>query len=327
MMDPKSLSSAADGQLPEELPKELRGALARCEQVLQSSVPVLRHLVGNSESSLFHEEVLARVRGMLDHLGSQMLRRYLDMAGRGEDEPIPLAELDALVTALLDDEALLAHVHAAAIEWRITQRLAERRSSEIVLTPLVQELVGSENADTARLGMNFLTAQARFAQHARRLQLELGELPSDLLNSCLKSLRRVAGNRADARRDVQMAIRKIQDSFDEGATRLGLASRLVTGTPTRAAALDPEHAGIPLFAAALAEASGVSRDVVMLGIAEGQAPRLGLMLRAAALDRRQVERTVLMLHPDARLPEGLGEIDRHTAASLLKAGPAGTGGR
>lgn len=323
MMDPKSLSSAADGQLPEEL----RGALARCERVLQSSAPVLRHLVGNSESSLFHEEVLARVRGMLDHLGSQMLRRYLDMAGRGEDEPIPLAELDALVMALSDDEALLAHLHASAIEWRITQRLSERRSTEIVLTPLVQELVGSDDADTARLAMNFLTAQARFAQHARRLQVELGELPSDLLNTCLKSLRRVVGQRADARRDVQMAIRKIQDGFDEAATRLGLGHRLVHDGATRDAALDPEHAGIPLFATALAEASGVPRDVVMLGIAEGQAPRLGLMLRAAGLDRRQVERTVLMLHPDARLPDGLGEIDRHTAGRLLKLGTSGKGGR
>lgn len=322
-MDQDSHSTGDIGRLPDEL----RGALARCDQALASTGPVLRHLVSNSESSLFHEEVLARVRGMLDHLGTQMLRRYLEAAGRPADERIPLAELDALVLAMADSESLLSHLHALAIEWRLTQRLAQRRSTEIVLTPILQTAIGSEDAETARLAMAYLTAQARFAQHARRLQVELGELPGELLNFCLTVLRKVVGKRADARRDVQIAIRKVQGAYDEAATRLAMAELLLSGAEIRDAARDPEHAGIALFISALAKASGLERDLAILGIAEGQAPRLGIMLRAAGLDKKQVERTVLLIHPDARLPEGLGEIDRHTAASLLTRGASAGGKR
>ena len=185
-MSEETLTTGANGTVSDEL----RGALQRCDQALSSSAPVLRHLVANSESSLFHEEVLARVRGMLDHLGTQMLRRYLDTAGHANDEPIPLDRLDALVTALAEDQDLLSHLHALSIEWRLAQRFAERRSTELVLTPLVKELVGSDKPETARLAMAFLTAQARFAQHARRMQVELGELPGELLNFCLTSLRK-----------------------------------------------------------------------------------------------------------------------------------------
>ena len=102
---------------------------------------------------------------------------------------------------------------------------------------------------------------------------------------------------------------------------------LVYDDATRDAALDPEQAGIALFVTALARASGVSRDNATLGVAEGQAPRLGLMLRAAGRDRQQVERTVLLIHPDARLPEGLGEIDQHSALKLLGGNARGVAGK
>lgn len=312
-MSEETLSTGANGQMSDEL----RGALQRCDQALVSSPPVLRHLVANSESSLFHEEVLARVRGMLDHLGTQMLRRFLDTAGRPADEPVPLDRLDALVTTLAEDQGLLSHLHALSIEWRLTQRFSERRATEVVLSPLVKELVGSPDAETARLSMAFLTSQARFAQHARRMQVELGELPGELLNFCLTSLRKAVSRQADSRRDVQMAIRAVQGTYDEGHTRHGLANQLVHDEATRDPSLDPEQAGIALFITALAKAAGLSRDSATLGVTEGQAPRLGLMLRAAGRDRQQVERTVLLIHPDARLPEGLGGIDQHTALKLL----------
>ncbi|MEO1921078.1 MAG: hypothetical protein ABGW84_04235 [Sphingomonadaceae bacterium] len=322
-MSEETLTTGANGNVSDEL----RGALQRCDQALSSSAPVLRHLVANSESSLFHEEVLARVRGMLDHLGTQMLRRYLDTAGHANDEPIPLDRLDALVTALAEDQDLLSHLHALSIEWRLAQRFAERRSTELVLTPLVKELVGSDKPETARLAMAFLTAQARFAQHARRMQVELGELPGELLNFCLTSLRKAVDRQADSRRHVQLAIRSVQDSYDEGHTRHGVGNLLVYDDATRDAALDPEQAGIALFVTALARASGVSRDNATLGVAEGQAPRLGLMLHAAGRDRQQVERTVLLIHPDARLPEGLGEIDQHSALKLLGGNARGVAGK
>ena len=124
---------------------------------------------------------------------------------------------------------------------------------------------------------------------------------------------------------MQLAIRTVQDTYDEGNTRHGLGNLLVLDDDTRDAALDPEQAGIALFTTALAKATGLTRDSATLGVTEGQAPRLGLMLRAAGRDRQQVERTVLLIHPDARLPEGLGEIDRHTALKLLSGSSPGTG--
>lgn len=322
-MDPGHLSSSKEAGSP----TALRDALARCERALGSVGPLLRHLVADSDSSLFHEEVLARVRGMLDALAERLLRQFLDASGAGPEERVPVASLDFLTRSLADQPALLDHLHALAIEWRLTQKLSERHAVERVLSPLVQSLVGSEDDDIAQTAMGFLAAQARFVQSAQRMQIEPGELPADLLHASLTVLRKTVGSRAESRRAVQSAIRHVQDSYDEAKTRLGLAAALLSRTGLGEEALDPENAGFALFATALAQASDQSREHTVLGATEGQAVRLALMLRAAGCDQQRSERILLALYREFSLPDGFADLDRHRAAALLAGDANGVNGK
>ena len=304
----------------------LRDALVRCDRTLGAIGPLLSQLVADSDTTLFHEEVLARVRGMLDSLAERLLRHFLDASGAAQEERVSVASLDLLTRTLADEPALLGHLHALAIEWRLTQRLSERRAIERVLSPLVQKLVGSEDADLAQTAMAFLTAQARFVQAAQRMQVDPSELPADLLHSSLTILRKTIGNHPDTRRAADLAIRHVQETYDEAKTRLGLAAALVSRASLRKQALDPEAAGFALFATALGEASAQTREQTVLATTEGQAVLFAVMLRAAGCDHDRTERVLLSLYPEFSLPEGVDDLDRHRAASLL-AGEIGASAR
>ena len=307
-LSPNKLNGSADA---------LRDALTRCDRTLGAIGPLLNQLVADSDSTLFHEEVLARVRGMLDSLAERLLRQFLDASGAGQDERVPVASLDLLTHSLADEPGLLGHLHALAIEWRLTQRLAERRAIERVLSPLVQTLIGSEDADLSRTAMAFLTAQARFAQAAQRMQVDPAELPADLLHASLTVLRRSIGNRPDTKRATEQAIRQMQENYDEARTRLGLAAALLSRAALRERALDPEAAGFALFATALGQASGQSREQAVLATTEGQTVMLAVMLRSAGCDQDRTEQVLLSIYPEFSLPEGFSNLDRHRATAML----------
>ena len=292
----------------------LRAELAQGDAMIGSITPILRHLLSSEDHSVFSDEIVARVRGSAGDVARQLLAE----AGQGQDgepgnEPAAPA-LEALTHELIAAPAFLAHLHSSALEWQLTQRLQSRLSLDPVLSPLLQALIASSDAVTAGLAMNLLAAQSRFVQNQRRMRLPLGELPGDLLHTALLAMRALADN-DEAAAAAESAIR---ERYDEGRSRLGLMARLITGMGGGAvAALAVSHAGVALFASALALASGQDRDLAILSTNDGQLARLALALRAAGLKPAGVAEQFVALHPEVTLPEGIDALGSDRAASIL----------
>lgn len=289
----------------------IEAMLAQGDVALGGIAPVLRHLLASDDHSAFSDEIVARVRGMTADVARQLLAALSEGDARSDEQAV-----DALAELLTGSATFLCHVHTLALEWRLTERLQARLALDPVLSPLLQALIGSTDAATSGLAMNLLAAQARFGQAQRRMQLPLGELPGDLLHGALIALRTHAGPSAEA--EAERADKAIRGDYDEGASRLGLISRVVTGLGGGViAALQVGHAGAAVFLTALAVASGQDRDTAVLATSEGQSARLALALRAAGLKPQAIEEQFLALHPGTPLPEGLDRVAAHRAAEML----------
>ncbi len=294
----------------------LRQDLAHSDALLGTIPPILRHLLANDDHSVFSDEIIARVRGMMEHLARQLLDALGEAAGeseRGEHEPQQIA---ALVDNFVAHPAFLTHVHALALEWQLTERLQARVALDPVLSPLLQSLIAAPEGETAGSAVALLAAQARFAQAQRRMELPLGELPGDLLHAAVLALHAAAGS--DAGEQAAAADRLIRNRHDPARSRLGLLARLIGGMGGGAvAALSVTHAGVALFITALSLGSGQDRDLAVLSTNEGQLPRLALALRCAGLKAAGIEEQFLALHPDIALPEGFDMLGADRAAAML----------
>jgi hypothetical protein len=270
--------------------------LARGDGVVAGVGPVLRHLLVNDDRDYFADDILATLRGMVGDVARQLA---------GEDH----ADLSA---ALVDVPGLVAQAHALAAEGQLARRLRETQGMDPVLSPLLQALIASPRGEMAALAMQVLAAQARFVQQQRRMQWPLVELPAELLHGALQAWRAVAGDAATARENA------VRADYDEAATRLGLLARLIGEMGAGVvAALELPHAGVAIFASALAHASTQARSGVVLSMLSRQVERLVLGLRAGGLSAAGVEAAVLALHPGATPPAGLGRIEPERAARLL----------
>jgi hypothetical protein len=296
----------------------LRDQLARGDALVGTIAPILRHLLANEEHSVFSDEIIARVCGMMEDMARQLLDARAEAAGQSDDRDHPDAAIEALKNGLVAHPQVLAHVHALAMEWQLTERLHARLALDPVLSPLLQALISSTEPAVASNAMALLAAQARFVQCQRRMQLPLTELPGDLLHAALLAMRAEAGEDAETQTLAGEAERKVRGRFDESRSRLGLIARIVTGMGGGAgAALSVTHAGVAIFASALALASGQDRDMAVLATNEGQLVRLALALRASGLKPAAVEEQFLALHPDMQLPEGIDQLGTDRAAALL----------
>lgn len=305
----------------------LRQELAHGDALIGTIAPILRHLLANDDHSVFSDEIIARVRGMMRHLACQLLDHATGIP-EGEDGHVhDVGLLAALSDSFVAQPAFLAHIHALALEWQLTERMQSRLALDPVLSPLVQALIASSSPETSSQAMSLLAAQARFAQAQRRMQLPLGELPGDLLHGALIALRAAMGaNEADDSK-AAAAESAIRGQFDESRTRLGLIARLVTGMGGGAtAALSLAHAGVPMFLSALALASGQDRDMAVLATNEGQLARLALALRAAGLKPAAVEEQFGSLHPEVSLPGGFDSLGADRAAAMLARSGSYAGG-
>jgi len=298
-----NLADSAPSSAPLAAEDPLRAGLARADRALAAVPPVLRHLVGQGEPGLFTEAVVAATRGMIDSLAAALLRAD---GARGP------AAVGPLVARLTGQDRLLAHCHALAIEARLTEHLAAEAAIDPVLSPVLQGLIGSDDPEVAALAMNCLAAQGRFVQRQRRIEAALEDLPADLMHDVLLAYADTGGPEAGR---VAAALR---DGFDEARGREALLSRaLLASGGGLATALDPAHAGVALFASAMALATGVARRSVVLSLVEGQGPRLALMLAAAGLDGAGIEVVADLFHgsdPGLRDAAGLG---RDHALALL----------
>jgi len=296
----------------------LREELARSDATIDTVVPILRHFLVNDGNSIFSDEVIASVRGMLSHIACQLLDKLNEISGESERREHGQDQIAALTEAFVENAAFVGHVHALAIEWQFTHRLHAKLALDPVLSPLLQALIASQDAATSALAMKLLAAQARFCQAQRRMELALNELPGDLLHGALLSMRTLAGTEPEADERAAAAEAQIRSGYDEAASRLGLISRLVEGMGSgAAAALSLTHAGAAIFLSALAIGSGQDRDIAVLSTDVSQVPRFALALRAAGLKQQGMEEQFLALHPDACLPEGFERLSSDRAAAIL----------
>jgi hypothetical protein len=302
-------------QTVESVELVLRGELVRGDAILASARPILRHLLANDDHGLFNDETIARVRGMMTHVATQLLFAQAAAADAQDRAGYVARRQDALSQALFDDTDFLSYAHALTIEAQLASRLQARSGIDSVLSPLVEELVAAQETDLAALGMAVLAAQARFMQHYRRMELPLGELPGDLFHQALTLLSERAGDDVAA---AEQAERNLRDTYDEGASRPALLTRVVMALGERAArALAIDHAGLAIFSTALAMASRQDRNLAVLSFADRQFARLALALRAAGLQQRAVEEQFLFLHPEIALPAGFDTLAADRAAALL----------
>lgn len=295
----------------------LRAGLAEGDAVLASARPVLRHLLAHDDHSLFNDEVVARVRGMVHDVAHRLLLATADAAGHPYRIDVLEGLRAPLVSRLYQEEDFLCHCHALTMEARLAERLQRRSGVDAVLSSLLQDHAAATDAGVAALSMSVIAAQARHMQRFRRMELPLGELPGDLFHRVLVAFRESCGPLHDA---VLPAEQKLRGSFDEGAGRLALLGRLVATMgrdASRALALD--HAGLAAFCTALAMASRQPRDLVVFSLGERQTARLALALRGVGLRSEDVEAQFRYLHPDAPLPQGLASLDAEAAQRLLSA--------
>src|SRR5687768_12620575 len=304
-------------QAVESVELVLRDELGRGDAMIATSRPILRHLLANDDHALFNDEMIARIRGMMSHIASQLLFAQAE-AARTADRAGYVAEREEdLAQALFEDTEFLGHAHALTLEAQLAERLQGRSGIDSVLSPLVQELAADKETDMAALAMAVLAAQARFMQHHRRMELPLSELPGDLFHRALLLQREYAGEAGDAAAEAE---RLLRETFEEGASRLGLLTRLVVAMGQRAVrALAIDHAGLAIFSTALAMASNQDRGLAVLSFADRQFARLALALRAAGLKQQAVEEQFLYLHPEIALPDGFDMVRADRAAALLTA--------
>lgn len=305
----------------------LRDELAQGDALIGTIAPILRHLLANDEHSVFSDEIISRVRGMMADVARQILTELAVAGGNPDERDHSPDQIAALVEGLVGHGAFLAHVHALALEWQLTERMQARLALDPVLSPLLQALIASSEAPVASSAMALLASQARFATSQRRMQLPLSELPGDLLHVALLTLRGHVGDDAAGQTAATAAEQAIRGRYDESRSRLGLISRIVTGMGGGATvALAITHAGVGIFLSALTLASGQDRDMAVLATNEGQLARLALALRASGLKPQSIEEQFVSLHPEVALPAGFEQLGSDQAAALLARSASFPGG-
>ncbi|MGI8944247.1 MAG: hypothetical protein ACR2FJ_08480 [Qipengyuania sp.] len=296
----------------------LRDALFRGDRMLESAGSILAHLLSARDHSLFSDEILARIRGMVNHIASQILRIQAEATGHRAREHFAAEHCLSLSERLLGNRPLVSHCHALALEWQVSTRLEAQLSLDPVLSPMMQRLVGHEDPMIASAAMAALAAQARFARTQRRMELPLGELPGDRFHDALLEWRSFNGEeRSDA---LVRAETKLRDQYDEAGGRLSLIARVVSSLGSEAQSLLAiESAGASLFLTALAARSGQPRELAAFSTHEQQMARLALGLRAAGLKPEEIETQVLRIHPDVFPPREIEQIGTREAARMLEA--------
>ena len=311
---------ANTGHSAESVEAVLRAQLARADVRISATRPILRHLLADDDKSLFNDEVIARLRGMLSNIARQLLFAQAEAAQIENRSQFADERQDGLVQLLFDDTAFLSHAHALALEGRLSQELQARSGIDCVLTPLLQDLAASDEEQVATWAMRLVASQARFVQQQRRMELPLGELPGELFHRALLVLRSHERG-GDA---AQAAERQLRAQFDESQGRLGQITRLVMSMGRKAPrALSVDYAGLAIFATALAMASGQDRNLAILSFDDSQLARLALSLRAAGLEQASLEQQFLYFHPDVELPGGFAALGAERAAALLGAAEPG----
>lgn len=287
----------------------LKDDLARGNRALRSVAPVIAHFLEGDAPNLVSDAIVARLRGMLSHIGEQLV-------SQGELKNHEATDSNAksqLIDRLIGDEMVIEHLFSLALEWEITRGLEERISLDPVLSPLMQELIASQSPVVAELAMASMAAQSRFCQSQQRMELPLGELPHLVFARVIEHWEVVVAEPGSSGETAHIA--ELKAMFDEGAGRIGLLARLASAMRGGAiAGLDLAHAGLALFVSAGATLAGHDRGLAVFSCHAGQSVRLGLMLKAGGLSTQSIKQQIALLGGTKAIP---GELERMSQAHAL----------
>ncbi len=293
----------------------LREELARGNRARASVAPVFAHFLDADGPSLFSDAIIASLRGQIDHLARQLLGQTI--AGYTVEMPKSGAH-QALWDRLAGDASIIDHLYSVALEGLIAKNLELNAAIDPVLSPLLQELIASDNSAIAELAMSVLAAQSRFCLCQRRMEVPLGELPHEVFASALEHVD-AAAIEASAQVDTR-GLAALKRDYDEGTNRIGLFARLASAMRGGAVAgLDLAHAGLALFASSSSALLSLEREHAVFACHEGQSVRLALMLKAAGLSEEAVERQIVLLGCTQPIPTGFGEMTQAHAQDVLAA--------
>ncbi|NCP18012.1 MAG: hypothetical protein GW855_02490 [Erythrobacter sp.] len=300
----------------------LRAELARGDMALSTLTPVLTHFLNTQDRSLFSDSIIARVRGMLRSASYRLLRVEADEVGANDAFAYAEARADALGEELARHAAFLGHCHALSIEWQLADRLRARNGIDPVLSPLLQSLISSDDAELSDAAMGTLAAQARFIEQQKRMEMPLAELPEDQFANFIGVWRR---QRDDVSEDLAAMVEgRIRDMRAENEARLSLLARTVEGLGRRTdVALSLTHAGAALFLTTLARKAEQERDIAVVSTNDRQLVRFALSLRAAGLSPAEARAQLRCLHPDATMPAAIEHVSTADARALLESSPFG----
>lgn len=318
--------TASIGSDPTTIEALLRDDLTHADQALVHMGPILRHLLQNDDNSIFSDEVIARVRGMLADIARQLVQALGEAAGHDDAGRWAREAGPGLVAMLSGNQALLDHLHMLAVEWQLTEKLQGRLGLDPVLTPLVQDLIASPDPDVAARGMNLLAAQARFGQSLRRMQIPLTELPGDLHHLALMTMHTYIAEDPSGVSAANVAESALRKARTMSVSRLELLDHLTALlAPDLPIVLSIENAGVALFLSALSFGAGLSRETAVMCTTESQLARLALSLAASGAGRDGVVAAFVALHPEVALPEGIEVLEPDRAAAILARSLAGLG--
>jgi hypothetical protein len=158
MPDPAPLSPDDDAWLA--------AGLAQASAALDSTAPILRHLVLQEEREVFGDAVIAQVRGMIDDVARQLAVALAQAGGAAEGAEPDLADVTGFADLLCANGAFLAAVHGQALEWHLAQRLEQAHSVDMVLAPLIEAAMARQDGAAPALAMAVLVAQRAFARRS-----------------------------------------------------------------------------------------------------------------------------------------------------------------
>src|SRR5690606_28150762 len=118
------------------LERALHEELMRGDAIIGAARPILRHLLANEDYTLFSEEMVAHVRGMIFDLAWQLLAGWAEAAGIPDKTSFVEAHQQGLGQLLFHDHALIGHAHALATEGQLAERLQRDSGIDAVLSPL-----------------------------------------------------------------------------------------------------------------------------------------------------------------------------------------------
>ena len=305
-----TLSMIGPSATPPASPAEqhpLRAALALGDRLLARNVDALETQLLAEDRALLSEAIVFQVQGMIAALARELIG------------PLPQAKaasFDNLGAKLIHEQAIRAHCHAIALEWRLSRYLEATIALDPVLSPTLRERVGDPDQSKASAAMAVLSAQSRFTQSQRRMELALTELPAELFHLAIVLTREVAGEYGtEIARSREASLRS---DYNEATGRLALQARLTSLLGQDSAALlDVRHAGVGLWLTALSLKTGETREQIAFSTVEPLIGRLLLTLRAAGASPAEAEAQALIVQPDALLPRGLDEIGTREAAQWL----------